>query len=271
MLTQNLHTHTSFDDGQSTPREMAVAAVNAGLTGLGFSGHSPLPYENDWCLTEERLGPYKEEIDRLREEYRGRLNIWWGLELDGISQKPAVDFDYVIGSLHHLRIGADTPSVDDTAAVTADILSRYFDGDERAMIRAYFAQYGAMAADSRVDVVGHIDLLCKFSETAGLFPADDPFLLDCAARAMEPLVKAGKIVEVNTGAMAKGLRTQPYPSVPLLRILRDMGGRVTVTADAHSAAAVAHAFSETEALLRETGFREVWQFDGTAFVPVYLA
>ena len=270
ILTQNLHTHTTFDDGRNTPKEMAEAAVKAGLTGLGFSGHSPLPYENDWCLTPERLGPYKGEIDRLRDEYRGRLSIWWGLEKDGLSPIPTMDFDYVIGSLHHIRVGDAVPCIDESAAVTCDALARYFDGDERAMTAAYFAQYEAIAADSRVDIVGHIDLLCKFSETGGPFPADAPFFLDCAARAMEPLVNAGKIFEVNTGAMSRGLRTQPYPSVPLLRILRDMGGRVTVTADAHSAGAVAHAFAEMEILLRQTGFRETWQFDGNSFVPVDL-
>ena len=37
---QNLHTHTTFCDGQSTPGELVRAALAAGLTALGFSGHS---------------------------------------------------------------------------------------------------------------------------------------------------------------------------------------------------------------------------------------
>ena len=41
---QNLHTHTTWDDGAASPMDMARAAMDAGLTSLGFSIHSPLGY-----------------------------------------------------------------------------------------------------------------------------------------------------------------------------------------------------------------------------------
>ena len=271
MLTQNLHTHTAFDDGKASPMERAQAALNAGLTGLGFSAHSTLPYENDWCLTDDTLPAYLAEVARVRDAFRDRLAIYSGLELDGISAQNTDGFDYVIGSLHHITVAGEYPSIDYTAPITRDALDQYFHGDARAMTAAYFAQYEAMANDPRIHIVGHFDLITKFSQTDGLFDPHDPFLLSCAIKAMEPLVSAGKIFEVNTGAMARGLRSEPYPSIPLLRRLCDMGGKVTVTSDAHSPDVVTHAFRDMEQLLKDIGFREVWTYDGTGFVPSEIA
>ena len=39
----NLHTHSIYSDGKSTPREHVEEAVRQGLIKLGFSEHSPLP------------------------------------------------------------------------------------------------------------------------------------------------------------------------------------------------------------------------------------
>ena len=52
----NLHTHSTWCDGKSTPEEMIQAALAQGLTTLGFSSHSMLPYNDvDWVLTAEKL------------------------------------------------------------------------------------------------------------------------------------------------------------------------------------------------------------------------
>lgn len=265
--TQNLHTHTIFDDGRAAPMDMARAAVDAGLTSLGFSAHSPMPYENDWAITVDRLPAYRAELDRVRETFRGHLTVYEGLEWDGASSIEPTGFDYIIGSLHLISPGQEDASIDYTPNITRHILYTRFSGDEHAMIRAYFDQYAAMAANPHVDIVGHFDLLTKFSEHHGLFPAHDPYLLEQAQAAMEPLVRAGKIFEVNTGAISRGLRSEPYPSVPLLHRLCELGGRVTISSDAHGPELIAHSFDAMEALLRTIGFRETWVFDGTSFVP----
>jgi len=55
MILQNLHTHSTFDDGQNTLEEMAFAAEKAGLTSLGLSVHSPLPFDSCWTITPARI------------------------------------------------------------------------------------------------------------------------------------------------------------------------------------------------------------------------
>ena len=270
MIRQNLHTHTLFDDGKNTPAEMAEAALRAGFSSLGFSGHSPLPYPNDWAIPQERLSAFRAAVAEAKAAFAGRLTIYTGLEWDVLSDPDAAGYDYIIGSIHHIDLGGETPSVDEAPAVTRSLLDRHFAGDADALAESYFSQYSAIADAPFVDIVGHFDLLTKFDEKHGFFDASAPRFRDAAMAAMELLLRAGKLFEVNTGAIARGLRTTPYPSRSLLAELRVRGGRVVVSSDAHSADAIACAFPEAEALLRELGFRERWELTDRGFAPIAL-
>jgi len=270
MIRQNLHTHTVFDDGKNTPAEMAQAALDAGLTSLGFSGHSPLPWQNDWAMTPEGMSAWLAAAEDAKRTFTGRLTVYSGLEWDAASSPDVRGFDYVIGSVHHVAVGGEVVSVDESPEITREAISRLYGGDAAAMAEAYFAAVRALADVPFVDIVGHFDLLTKFDEKHALFDETAPRYSDAAMGALEALARADKLFEVNTGAIARGWRTTPYPSVPLLRELKARGARVLVTSDAHSTSGIACAFPETEKLLREIGFRERWELTGQGFAPVPL-
>lgn len=269
MIRQNLHTHTVFDDGKNTVSEMAQAALDAGLASLGFSGHSVLPYDNDWAMTEESSTACLAAVSEAQKAFAGRLAIFCGLEWDILSPAPA-GFDYIIGSIHHLPVPGGLVSVDEAPEVTKAALARYFGNDPDAFAAAYFAQYDALAKTEAVDIVGHFDLLTKFDEKHAIFRPDSPRFCDAAMAALESLCRADKIFEVNTGAISRGWRTAPYPSAYFLRELRARNARVCVTSDAHSTDAIACAFPEAEALLCSLGFRETWELTENGFTPVRL-
>ena len=67
-------------------------------------------------------------------------------------------------------------------------------------------------------------------------------------------MRAGKIFEINTGAISRGHRTTPYPDKVLLGALREMGGKITISADAHHVSGVACAFDRAQALARSCGY-----------------
>ena len=71
MVKQNLHCHTTFDDGASTPEEMVCAAMEHGLSSLGISAHAPMDGE-DWCTPKEKEAAFKAEMQRLKVKYAGR-------------------------------------------------------------------------------------------------------------------------------------------------------------------------------------------------------
>ena len=266
-FTQSLHNHTTFDDGKNTPAEMAAAAFDLGLSGLGLTAHSPM--ENEfWTVKPERMAEYRAELARLKDEYAGRLNVWCGLEFDLTSDKKWLGgFDYVIASVHALETARGLWALDDNRERSRRMIVIAFDGDRDAAAEAYFRKVREIARIDRADIVGHFDLITKFDEPEPLYNAASPRYRLSALDAMEALVQAGKIFEINTGAMSRGYRSAPYPAPELLRALREMGGRITITADAHSRENLAFAFDQAAEAAKAAGFTEIWEFDGAKFAP----
>jgi histidinol-phosphatase (PHP family) len=272
MIKQNLHTHSTFDDGQNTMEEMALAAVSAGLNSLGFSAHTPMPFDDGWgwTIAPERLPDYHAEISRLKKTFQGRLEIYDGAEWDILSQMDLSGFDFIIGSIHYIEYQGGIYSVDAAADCSSEYLERVFSQNTDTAAEAYFRQYAALAKVDEVDIVGHYDLLTKFDEQMQFYHSDSPRFREAALAGIDALIAADKIFEINTGAISRGYRTTPYPSRSLLKEIFARNGRITISADAHRAQDVAFAFSEAEALAQDCGFTETWQFDGRDFVSVPL-
>ena len=91
-----------------------------------------------------------------------------------------------------------------------------------------------------------------------LFDTRHPRYLDAAGNAIFALAGANKIFEINTGAMAKGYRTDPYPDGRLLELILQAGGRITVNSDCHAAGKLDYGFAEAFDLARGVGFTEYW-------------
>ena len=79
------------------------------------------------------------------------------------------------------------------------------------------------------------------------------------------------MLEVNTGAMARGWRTSPYPADFLLERIAQAGGRVTLTADAHAKEQLTFGFDEALERIRRAGFAQIWTLTGEGFVPMPLS
>ncbi len=269
MIRQNLHTHSNFDDGKNTMEEMVLSALSAGLTSIGFSVHTPMPYDDgwDWAIAPEKLPAYMAEAQRLKEQYRGKIAVYCGAEWEMLSNIPLDEFDYVIGSLHYISINGLDYSVDAESYETARCLKEAFGGDAEAAAEVYFSKYADLAKCKEVDIVGHFDLLTKFDEKEHFYDAESPRFIAAAVEAMDALIAKDKIFEINTGAIARGYRTTPYPSLTLLRELFKRGGRITLSSDSHSVDTVAFKLNESAQLAFDCGFREYWQFDGSAFTP----
>jgi len=78
-----------------------------------------------------------------------------------------------------------------------------------------------------------------------------------ADRYIRMAAAGGCVFEVNTGAIARGLRRSPYPCVPLLRTLKKLDAPLILSSDSHRADTVDCAFPETKALLRDIGFTKL--------------
>ena len=269
MRLQDLHTHSVFDDGSATLEQMVRAAFKEGLSAIGLSCHSPLVNE-DWTMPKIRMQDFLQESTRLKQKYKGKIEVWCGIEYDLCSRIELSGFDYVIGSLHTTVTPAGSFYADYSADITRDGIDRFFAGDADAAAEAYFAQYRAMAENPAIEVVGHFDLITKFNEQGRLYDAESPRYQAAARAAMRELAEAGKIFEINSGAMSRGYRSEPYPARDLLEYLHSIGGNVCLTSDAHSVHGVGYAFLQSLELARDCGFKELWFLTDQGFVPVTI-
>ena len=109
-MLANLHTHSTFCDGKSTPEEIVLSAIGKGFSSIGFSGHGYTPYDLRYCMKD--TSGYKKEILRLREVYRDKIQIYLGVEEDAFSIVNRREFDYIIGSSHYLKVGGEYYPID---------------------------------------------------------------------------------------------------------------------------------------------------------------
>lgn len=257
-LCCSVHNHTTFCDGKHTMAEMASAACAAGVRHLGFSGHTHTPVPTDQGMVMDRdLAAYRAEGERLRREYAGRMEILLGVEWDACADVDVPGWaDYWIGSVHNLR--ADTGkyyTVDWKPELLTECCREMFGGDMLSLTEGYFAAVAAVA-EKKPTILGHFDLVTKLNGDGGFLDETAPRYRAAALSALHRADPSATLLEINTGAMSRGYRTAPYPAQFILEEWRRMGGRIILTADAHSADTLLHAYDAAAELAKSAGYDE---------------
>lgn len=267
---QNLHTHTSYCDGKDTPEDMILAAYEKGFQSIGFSGHSYMYYAPTHSMSLEGTEEYKKKISSLKKKYEDKLDIFCGLEVDMFSEVDLSGYDYLIGSVHYIKVGEEIVGFDRPAEVVRSVIEKYFHGDGMAYAKAYYETLAKLPEYGKFDMIGHFDLITKYAEKKTFFDINSKEYQMAAVGAAEAL--AGKIpyFEVNTGAIARGYRTTPYPDKFLLKELKRLGFGAVITSDCHDANYLDCGFSAATELLKECGFKEQFVLTKDGFVPVGL-
>jgi histidinol-phosphatase (PHP family) len=253
MILSNLHTHTHFCDGKDSPAAMAQAAAELGFVSLGFSGHGIWP----WCdvnMTPENQPRYRQEVLALKALYAGRMDILLGVEHDGGQVYDDLDWDFMIESVHDLPFEGEFRSIDWDPPRTDALIAEFCGGDAYKLARLYFEFCAACYSRSPAQIAGHVDLIAKFNEGGRLFDETDPRYLNPAMEAVDAAIDRGLVVEVNTGAMAKGWRTTPYPGPALLKRLKERNAPIMLNSDCHDRNFLTHGFAQSIELLKAMGF-----------------
>ncbi len=193
-----LHAHSTWSDGQNTIREMVEACIARGYSYLGMADHSKVAaYANG--LSEERLHMQGKEIDRLNEEFAGRLRILKGTECD-ILRDGSLDYsDEVLASLDFV-----------VASIHSNFNLARQEQTER-MLRAIANPY--------VDIIGHPTGRILLGRAG--YELDMDAIIDAAA-------KHGVSIEVNAHPSRLDIDWR------FLHRARDKGMKTSINPDAHS-------------------------------------
>lgn len=267
---QNLHTHSTYCDGNDTLEEMILTAIEKGFDSLGFSGHSNMFYCAEYGMTLEGTEQYKAEIKALKEKYKDKIDLFCGLELDMYSKVDLAGYDYIIGSVHYILKNGEYVDMDRPAERVKQIIDEYFEGDGMKYVKAYYESLAQLPDYADVDIVGHCDLLTKHCENVKLFDEESPEYKKIAIEAITALSEKIKLFEVNTGAISRGYRTTPYPAPFILKELKRLGCGIIISSDCHSRSSLDCHFKEAEELVKECGFKEIYVLKQNGFTPILL-
>ncbi len=231
MFFETYHIHTTFSDGENTLLETVEAAIKQGVTLLGISDHSHNAHAAEYCMSDPQA--YRAAVLSAKAQFADKIAILCGIEQEWFSGKPA-GYDYVIGSVHLVPTKGVYAEVDESAKTQREAVDTLFGGDFYAFTKAYFDTVATLNETVDPTFIGHFDLVSKFNEQAHFFDETDPRYLRPAIEAIYTLCeKKGTVFEINTGALPRGARKAPYPTVPFLKEIKAAGGRILFSSDSH--------------------------------------
>ncbi|MBR2387969.1 MAG: histidinol-phosphatase [Clostridia bacterium] len=267
---QNLHTHCTFCDGKNTPEEMILEALSKGFDSLGFSSHSYHPYLKTTRINAENEAAYLKEITLLKETYKGQIDIFLGIEYEICSEHTPEGLDYKIGAAHYINTCDGFVTFDVGAEGTQKYVDKYFGGDGLAFSKAYYETVATIPEKGDFDILAHFDLITKNNDSLKFIDTTSPLYKKYATEAIDAL--AGKIpfFEVNTGAIARGYRTSPYPSLDLLKEFKRRGFGAVITSDCHDKNYLDCHFDEARELLLLAGFKSKFVLTQNGFEEISL-
>lgn len=267
----NYHTHSRWCDGEGEIAEVIDAAIAADLAQIGITSHAPVPFTATYALPMADLRAYREEVLRLREAYRGRIDVLLGLEIDALpelrefNQREVLDlgFDFTVGSIHFVRTLPDGQPwpLDASAELFERLLHERFAGNIRQLSEEYYQLVATLADYPGVDIIGHMDRGVRLWNGSGqFFDEAQPWYREQIDATLRALGEAGKIVELSTGGWRRGL-SDPWPSAWVVRRCRELGIRMTINSDSHHPSQIAYDYDRALALLQGAGYRAIARYD----------
>ena len=248
-MKTDYHIHTLYSDGRRPLRDYVESAEKRRLDEIGFSDHMHFQ-KASWSMELSGLPSYLKEINALKQTHL--VPIRAGLEVDFVPSKMdemmkalnGFDFDYLIGSVHH---------VGDWLIDSETQIHKWKGQDIDKVYRQYFELVQEMVRIGQFDIIGHLDLPKKF----GFRPKNN--IADLLLETVRVISKSDMCVEINTSGLRKPCH-EIYPSQDLLKMCFDNAVPITLGSDAHSPEDVAADFDQAIKLLRQVGYKEIAKF-----------
>jgi len=261
---------SAYCDHAADPLEAVLeAAAAAGYHTFGITEHAPrldpaLIYPEERALgwdvdTLQRLfEDYARESSELVQRFADRLVVLRGFEAEVVppdrygavmlGYRERHGFDYMVGSVHYVRghlIDYDTPTWERVAGLC---------GGPEALAVEYYGVVAQMVETLRPEVVGHLDLVRKYSGTDEA--VSTPAIRDAALGALDVIARHGAILDINTAGYRKGIG-RPYVAPWLLEAAKARGIGCCFGDDSHGVADVGAGIDAARAWLLDNGIAEV--------------
>ena len=259
-LLSSAHVHTTFCDGKTTAQDMARIAYEKGFVSLGFSSHAPQVFDPAHCIAPSRESDYKKEIRRIQQEYTGRMAVYLGIERDMLSCADPEDYDYFIASVHYfLNPDGSYSGVDAPSEAMQKYVDEYCSGDGLEMAKRYFSLFRDYVLESKPAIIGHFDHVRYNNAALHLYDEGSSAYRMMALDSLRAMSETNALLEVNTGSVARGYMSEPYPAAFLLKEWKAWGGEVIINSDCHDAKLLDAGYTQAVEILMGLGYEHVVQ------------
>ncbi len=280
MPNYNLHQHSIFSDGKEEPNKYVEKAIELNFSAIGFTEHSPLPFETPFSLKEENIQNYIDEIDSLKEKFSDKLEIYRALEMDFVPifsedfnhWKSKCKTDYLIGSVHLVSSSKENP-LWFTDGPDPDIydqgLMEFFGGDIKKAVKTFYNQTNQMIETQDFDIIGHFDKI-KMHNANRFFTDEDVWYRKLIDETVELIKEKGLIVEINTRGLYKKRSDKLFPDDYALKSVKEKNIPIIISSDAHKADEINNLFPPTVEYLKNLRFTEMMEFSDYKWKAIEL-
>ncbi|MDY3112957.1 MAG: histidinol-phosphatase [Helicobacter sp.] len=240
----DLHNHTSLcNHASGSMEEYVLRAIECGISIFGFSCHNPMKFDKKYRMDSKDLPFYLNEILRLKEKYKGQIEILSALEIDYLppfmeNYLFTLPLDYRIGAVHFLgEWGFDNP----------EFIREYAKRDINDCWVEYLKATESLANSGKFEILAHMDLLKIFN----FRPTKD--LRREIESSLKAVKKANMCVEINAAGLRKEVKEQ-YPSKEILEMCYSFEIPITFSSDAHALEQIDFKSDITHKIAKEVGY-----------------
>jgi putative hydrolase len=206
-LDGDLHVHSTFSDGHSTPEEIVLRAIFKRYKYIGVVDH--VRRTTDW------LDKFSAEMERLKQLYSDKIKVYSGIEAKIINLNGDIDarptsfskVDLVLGAIHRIPKGQD----------------EYFNSDEISSnndkaLECWFKGTIKLIENPHVHIIAHLTAILVRNNI--LIPNEMKTYISQKAAIYD------KIVEINL--------KYKVPDNEFIRILQLNNVKLSIGSDSHS-------------------------------------
>lgn len=253
-MISDCHLHTCFSSDSDAGADcMARQAAGLGMERICVTDHFDMDYPGgEFYLDTEA---YLKKLQELKEQWKGRLDIRFGVELglqphlaDRIREYAGKwPFDYIIGSVHLVN-GLDPYYREQYPGSDSSLYGEYFECTLENIRRPL-----------EIQSLGHLDYVVRYGrEKEKAYSCRE--YAEVIDEILRELIRRGIALEVNSGGLKYGLGF-PNPHPDILKRYRELGGEmVTVGSDAHRPEEVGYGFGQVREILLDCGFKYFTEF-----------
>jgi histidinol-phosphatase (PHP family) len=250
-LFYDSHMHTPLcKHAWGEPEEYAQQALKAGLKGIIFTCHCPMP-DGFWPtvrMSESEFDTYVALVERAADAFKGKLDIRLGIESeffpgyeDYISKlHQRANFHYVLGAVHWQA---------------KEYLNKFETGTIENFRRTYFDHLAKSAESGLYDCLAHPDLVKNYHPDSWCFA----IVKNSVATALDRIAATGVAMELNTSGLNKSY-SEMNPGNEMLRMMAERKIPVVLGSDSHRAVRVGEHFVTALNNLTESGYEKVSYF-----------